>query len=277
MADDVSLNRYFERIGFTGSIAPTMATLEQIVALQAATIPHESFGAVLGEPHGLDQASLEARLVSARRGGTAFELNTLLMRVLQALEFEVECCVASRLVGRDVDAGAPLDHMVLLVEVAGAALLVDAGLGALTPTGPLRLEPWVEQATAHEPCRLIDIGDARFDVELLRGGDWLKLLRFSPQPVEFDMLATMHEALSSGPDSPLRAHLVAGLAAPELRHDLRDGLAIDYPLDGEVTIAPVESPAQMRDILAATFGIILPAGEDIDAALAARLPPPLEV
>lgn len=276
MAEDVNLNRYFERIGFSGSIAPTLLTLEQIVALQAAAIPYESFGAVLGEPHGLDQPALEARLVGARRGGTGFELNTLLMRVLRALDFEVTCCVASRLVGRDIANGAPLDHMVLLVEVSGAPLLVDAGLGALTPTAPLRLEPWLEQPTAHEPCRLVEHEGERFDVELLRGGDWLKLLRFSPEPVEFDLLAGMHEALCTEPDSPLRAHLVAGRAGRETRHELRDGLAIDYPLDGEVTIAPVEGVAQLRDILAATFGITLPAGEEVDAQLAARLPPPPE-
>ena len=38
MSRKVNLNAYFERIGFAGSIAPTLATLELIHALHPATI-----------------------------------------------------------------------------------------------------------------------------------------------------------------------------------------------------------------------------------------------
>ena len=69
MSQKVNLNAYFERIGFAGSIAPTLATLELIHALHPAVIPFENLNPLLGLPVNLDLASIEKKLLSERRGG----------------------------------------------------------------------------------------------------------------------------------------------------------------------------------------------------------------
>lgn len=271
MAGDVALNRYFERVGFAGSIAPSLATLQEILAQQAATIPVESLAAILGESRPLDLAALEQTLVSNRRGGTGIEVNALLLAVLRDLDFDATPLPASRLVGRDpTDGVAPLDHMVLRVAVGADILIVDAGLGALTPTAPLRIDPWLEQPTRHEPCRLVEAGNGTFDIELLRPSGWIKLSRVWLDALDPETLAERQAALS-GPESPLRGDLVVGLAAPGARREIRDGRAISYPADGEAVATDIADLTDLRDRLQRDFGIVLPAGEAVDARLAPYL------
>ena len=49
----------------------------------------------------------------------------------------------------------PRSHMLLLIDLDDDAFVADVGFGGLTLTGPLRLQPNVEQATPHEPFRLM--------------------------------------------------------------------------------------------------------------------------
>ena len=69
MSQKVNLNAYFERIGFAGSIAPTLATLELIHALHPAVIPFENLNPLLGLPVNIDLQSIEKKLLAEKRGG----------------------------------------------------------------------------------------------------------------------------------------------------------------------------------------------------------------
>ena len=44
---DVNLNAYFERVGFAGSIAPNLTTLEALHSLHPAAIPFENLDPLL--------------------------------------------------------------------------------------------------------------------------------------------------------------------------------------------------------------------------------------
>ena len=139
MPEKVNLKAYFERIGFAGSIAPTLATLDLLHALHPATIPFENLSPLMGDPVALDQPSLERKLLSERRGGYCFEHNLLFKRMLQDLDFVVRPLLA-RVVWTNPDgANRPPSHLLLLVEVNGQNHIADVGFGGLTLTTPLRL------------------------------------------------------------------------------------------------------------------------------------------
>src|SRR5690606_17899897 len=154
MPEKVNLKAYFERIGFAGSIAPTIATLDLLHALHHAAIPFENLGPLMGEAVNLDQPSLERKLLTERRGGYCFEHNLLFMRVLADLDFVVRPLLA-RVVWTNPDgANQPPSHLLLLVEVNGQNHIADVGFGGLTLTTPLRLRADVDQPTPHETFRL---------------------------------------------------------------------------------------------------------------------------
>src|SRR5690606_32864649 len=150
----VNLKAYFDRIGFSGSIAPNVATLEALHALHPAVIAFENLNPLLSLPVPLDQKSLERKLLSDRRGGYCFEHNLLFMRVLADLDFEVRPLGARVLWNHPEGAERPVSHMVLAVDIAGSTYLADVGFGGLTLTAPLQLRDGKEQETPHETFRL---------------------------------------------------------------------------------------------------------------------------
>ena len=69
MSDDANIDAYFERIGFSGSIAPTLQTLEQLHQLHPAAIPFENLDSLTDVPVRLELRNLEQKLLFERRGG----------------------------------------------------------------------------------------------------------------------------------------------------------------------------------------------------------------
>src|SRR5574342_262407 len=85
----LDLDAYLERIGYTGGLKPDLDVLEAIHLAHATHIPFENLDILLKRPIALDLASLQAKLVAARRGGYCFEQNLLFSAVLQRLGFSV--------------------------------------------------------------------------------------------------------------------------------------------------------------------------------------------
>lgn len=89
MTDVLDLDRYFERIGFTGKPMPDLATLSAIHAAHVNAIPFEGINPLLRRPVDLDLPSLQRKLVDSRRGGYCYEHNAVLRAALEAIGFKV--------------------------------------------------------------------------------------------------------------------------------------------------------------------------------------------
>src|SRR5690349_12077583 len=88
MSDDPNIDAYFERIGFSGSIAPTLQTLETLHALHPAAIPFENLDPLMGVPVRLELKNLEQKLLFDKRGGYCFEHNLLFKAMLEDLGYD---------------------------------------------------------------------------------------------------------------------------------------------------------------------------------------------
>ena len=69
MANSLDLDAYFARIRYSGPRTPTYDTLAAVLRDHIANIPFESFDVLLGRRIRLDPESLQAKIVTARRGG----------------------------------------------------------------------------------------------------------------------------------------------------------------------------------------------------------------
>lgn len=272
MSQKVSLNAYFERIGFAGSIAPTLATLELIVALHPATIPFENLNPLLGLPVLLDQATLEKKLLSDRRGGYCFEHNMLLKRVLGELDFKVKALAGKGLWSDSTAIKELPDHMLLAVEIGGATYICDVGYGGVTPTAPLRLRADVEQTTPHDTYRFSG-GEPEWRLEVKQGDDWRPMCSFTTDDVAEAEFDAFNLALSNGPDAPFAHELRVSLAPKGQRLKLHNTRLTIAPIDGPPEQQVLTSVAELRLTLAETFGITLPAAELLDPRLEALLEP----
>lgn len=274
MPEKVNLKAYFDRIGFAGSIAPTVATLELLHALHPATIPFENLDPLIGKPVALDQASLERKLLAERRGGYCFEHNLLFMRVLAELDYEVRPLLARVIWPIDAENGATEPtHLLLLVEINGQKYIADVGFAGLTLTTPLRLRAEADQATPHQNFRLMG-GDPEWTLEVQLGEDWRPVYAFTTANVSEEEIAALQARLAVEPPPRFQNNLVVSLSPTGKRQSLVGARYTLRPLEGEEQKTDITSLEQMRAILTGEFGLTLPASEAVDAALMALLPEP---
>ena len=181
VASKANIDAWFERIGFAGSIAPSLETLNQLHQLHPAAIPYENLDPLMGAPVRLDLANLQQKLLFDRRGGYCFEHNLLFKAMLEELDFEVKMHGARVLWGLAEGEEPPLRHLVLTVEVAGVTYLADVGFGGQTATAPLRLRADVPQATPLDTFRLLE-ADGTWQVDMEIEGECGVLAVLYPEP-----------------------------------------------------------------------------------------------
>lgn len=266
MSHKVNLNGYFERIGFAGSIAPTLTTLELINALHPGVIAFENLNPLLGLPVGLDLPDIERKLLQERRGGYCYEHNTLLMAVLKELDFTVRGLAARVVYGDPTGADRPPTHMLLAVDIGGTTYIADVGFGGSTPTAPLKLRPDVEQTTPHETYRLLG-GDPDWTLEIRMGDAWKPLYVFDTAEVSQEAYAASSQQVSTSPDSPFTRELRVALSPSGRRLALWNNRFSIHAEGAPSETRLLTSVAEMREVLAGDFGIQLPSSELLDPRL----------
>jgi N-hydroxyarylamine O-acetyltransferase len=262
----LDLDSYSKRIGYSG---PRTATLETLRALQLKhplAIPFENLDTLTGRPVKLDVRSLEDKLVRSRRGGYCFEQNLLFKHVLAGFGFEATA-LAARVVWERPSEIRARTHMVLLVALGGRRYICDVGFGGLTATAPIELTPDVEQPTPHETFRVVTV-ESELAVEARVRGEWKRLYRFDLQEqLQVDIELLNHYVMSHA-ESPMRSRLIAARAAGDRRFGLGSAILSVHHLHGGDEQRRIGDVDELKRILDSTFGIDVPAGPDVDAALA---------
>lgn len=272
MPEKVNLKGYFERIGFAGSIAPTLSTLDLLHALHPAAIPFENLGPLLGEPVRLDQPSLEKKLLTDRRGGYCFEHNLLFMRMLQDLDYTVRPLLARVVWTNPEGASLPPSHLLLLVEINGQNHIADVGFGGLTLTTPLRLRAESAQTTPHETFRLTG-GDPDWTLEVKLADGWRPVYVFNLDQVSQDDIDPINLQTATDPASPFTHELRVALAPSGKRLKLHNTKYTRQPTGEEAEYRELATLEEIKLVLTTDFGITLPQDERLDSALSGLLAP----
>lgn len=265
------LDGYLERIGYAGTVSPSPAALAAIAERHPSAIAFENLDAYLRRPIGLDPASLQRKLVHGGRGGWCFEHNLLLGTALTAIGFRPAGLGARVLWNAPAGTIGARSHMVLLLDLGGHLHIVDAGFGGLTVTAPLRLEADLVQDTPHGRFVLRrDEGDYVLEAEV--AGGWRPLYRFDLQPQRLADYEVSNWYLCNHPASIFLSGIMAARTAPGTRYALWGCEFATYAA-GRSERRVLASGVELRQLLETTFGLDVPAGADVDAALD-RLPPP---
>jgi len=264
--DAIDVDRYFARIGYTGSPRPDLETLRALTKLQPAAIAFEAVDVLLGRPVDLSPRAIQAKLIDSGRGGYCFEQNGLLKRVLGALGFEVEGLIGRVLWMQPPEAPLmPLTHMMLRVTIDGEPWLADVGFGSCVPGAPLRFDDsGAEQPTLHSPFRLTRRGTWTLLETQLSDG-WYPLYVISPEPaLESDYIAA-NWYTSSHPESGFRHNLRVALTTPEYSIGLFNNRLTVRHVRGAVERS-ILGEREIADTLISTFGIRLDARSANEAA-----------
>jgi N-hydroxyarylamine O-acetyltransferase len=256
MRAEIDIDAYFERIGFAGKPHPDRDTLNELHLLHPIAIPFENLSTLLRAPIPLELPSLEHKLVKSRRGGYCFEQNRLFAAVLTALGFDVACHAARVVWGRREGPLGARTHMLLRVRVGAETLLSDVGFGGLTLTGPLRLEPDVEQRTPHDTFRLV-FRDGEYELQAGVDSNWRAMYRFDLQPqlpIDFDVL---NHFVSTHPTSHFLTTLMAARRTANGRYALTNNELSEYR-EGQKLQRRLGSADEIEQALSGLFEIVLP-------------------
>lgn len=265
-ASEFDIDAYFTRIGYPGDRAPTLETLQAIHIHHTESIPFENLNPFLGLPVNLDLESLQQKLVRSGRGGYCYEHNLLLSHVLKTIGFKVTGLAARVVLNLPEGVVLPRTHMLLRIDLDGQPHLTDVGFGGLTLTGPLRLEEDIEQATPHEPFRLVKMGE-EFEMQARLGETWRRLYQFSLQ----EQLQADYECanwyVSTHPTSRFVNGLIAARPARDRRYALFNNEFSVHHLGGHSEKRTLTSTAEMRDALEGPLNVKLPESPELDTAL----------
>jgi N-hydroxyarylamine O-acetyltransferase len=260
------LHEYFRRIGYSGSLEPTLETLKGIHLGHAQSIPFENLNPFLRIPVVLDINSLHQKLVVNRRGGYCFEHNLLLWEVLKTLGFTVKGLAARVLWNIPEGIVTARGHMLLLVEIDRQRFITDVGFGGLTLTAPLLLKPDIEQQTPHENFKLTQAGE-NYILHANVQGFWKRIYSFGLQENYLQDYEVTSWYLSNHPTSHFVTGLIAALPFEKGRHTLRNNDFATHYLDGSHDRKRFDNVNDLRSTLEKIFHIVLPDSPSIDASL----------
>jgi N-hydroxyarylamine O-acetyltransferase len=267
----VDLDAYFARIGYDGPREPTLAVLRAIHAAHPAAIPFENLDPLLNRGVALDLASVQKKLVAARRGGYCFEQNALLGAALSAIGFKVSN-LAARVLLNHAPGTTRRSHMLLKVDLAEGAYIADVGLGSWALSAPLKLFDESEQTTPHGTFRLGRDGNF-FDEQAKIDGEWRTLYRFTLEEQIDDDYEVANWFTSAHPRSHFRHRLMVARLPQGRRLGMLDNrFSIHHP-GGRAERKELQSVEEIARVLENEFGIALPSPREAVLAALSRLIP----
>ena len=258
---------WLARIGYDGPCAPTLDTLQALIAAHSTSIAYESIDVLLDRPPKLDLTSLQTKMIAGGRGGYCFEQNMLFRGGLRSLGYCVTSLQARVVRGLAIDAPRPMLHMVLRVELPQGAFLADVGFGNLAPTAALKLSPLVEQATPHETMRFIAMND-ELTLQSKLGEAWEHIYRVVLLPRYDAEYEICNWYTASHPQSPYLSNIIAARPGPNrTRLTLFNARFNVRHESGKTERRTLQGEAEYRSVLASQFGIKL-SESDLKTALA---------
>lgn len=259
MSETVDLDAYLARIGYAGPRTPTLDTLDDLMTAHVEQVPFENLDVLLGRGISLDPAAVQSKLVDERRGGYCFEQNFLFMLVLTQLGFAVTPLSARVRYQRPRDYTPARTHLFLRVVIDGVPWAADVGVGGLSLTSAIRFDVEGEQATRHEPRRII-AEDGRFFHQARFGTEWHDVLEFTGEEMPSIDRELANWFTSTHPQSHFRSRLMAARALPDGgRLTLVNRELTSRRRSGEAETRLLHTPGELLDVLAAGFGLRFPA------------------
>ena len=255
----MDVEAYLRRIEYHGPGSPSGQTLRDLHRQHLYTVPFENLDIALGVPIALDPDALFDKIVSRKRGGFCYELNSLFSELLKGLGFRVEM-LSARVRSADGRFSREFDHMLLKVAMEEGSSIADVGFGD-SSLDPVR----IEATNAHlDPRPEFAVVAANGAWELVRrqsDGSYLPDYCFTEtrrQLTDFSEMCLFHQ---TSPDSHFTQNRVCTKALPNGRLTI-SGMRRIETRDGIRRESALKSKENLRTCLSKQFGIEF--ADDID-------------
>jgi N-hydroxyarylamine O-acetyltransferase len=182
-ANNFSLQKYCERIGYEGQPKADVQTLKQMMRHQLMTVPFENLDVQAGKVVSLVPEEIVDKIIDRNRGGYCYEVNGLFAMALEALGIKYQF-VAARPMFYPVK--RPKTHMAIVATVEGRQWLCDLGFGSYGIRAPMdlgQLDISIEQH--HDTFMLEKTGSNEYLLKAYVEGAWANQYAFDLHPWEW--------------------------------------------------------------------------------------------
>jgi len=251
----MNLERYFERIGYTGDTTPTIDTLKAIHQAHLRHVPFENLNIHIPRPIILDETALYEKIVHEQRGGFCFEQNGLFYAVLETLGYAVQRLEANVYHADEDDFGISMNHMCLLVTIDGVRYLADVGFGA-SFIDPLDLDNRAVQVQDSGQFKVRFEGDTGYFYSQPIGDDEMNLAyRFFLEAHDLADYETACQYMQTSPKTHFTQKRLCSQWMPEGRVTLSENKLISTTWQGARTEIPISDENHFHQLLADYFSI----------------------
>jgi N-hydroxyarylamine O-acetyltransferase len=246
---------WLQRIGYSGPVAPTLATLNRLIFAHAHSIAYETLDIMLGRPPKLDVRALQRKIIANKRGGYCFEQNMLFRAGLRSVGYKITSLQGRVVRGLAIDAPRPAIHMLLKVELPEGNYLADVGFGNLAPTSALLLAPQIEQETPHEVMRFVDVdGELTLQARLKDG--WQHIYRVIPHPRYDSEYEITNWYTATHPETPYQSNIIVAKPGPSRsRITMYNARVTIRDADGRAEKRWLADEHEFKDVLCGEFGL----------------------
>ncbi|EJL07599.1 arylamine N-acetyltransferase family protein [Pseudomonas chlororaphis] len=248
---------YLQRLGYDSAPPPTLATLRELQLRHTSTFAFENLSTLLRVPVPIDLASVERKVLQEGRGGYCYELNQMYQVLLQYLGYEARGITGRVVMGGPEDAWPARTHRLVLLTLDGVRYVSDVGFGGMVPTAPLLLDTEDEQATPHEPYRIIE-RDGSYTLRAKVAGEWRAIYVFDLQRQEAADYEMGNWFVSTHKDSPFLGQLKVALMGEGLRRTLNNGSYAVHRLGQDSERRQISDPDELITLLQNEFAIRVP-------------------
>ncbi len=251
------LESYLARLKYDRPLRIDAASLADLHEAHMAAIPFENLDIFLGRPIRIDLASVQAKLIDARRGGYCFEHATLFKAALERVGFRCRLLAARVRMGAP-DEPRPRSHFLLEVDTPQGQYLADVGFGHDGPLHPLPLLPGLVSHVPGAAHRLRHEGGL-WVLEGDVGAGWIDLYAFTLEPQFAVDMEMANHYVATHPASIFRKTLTVQRLRRSRRASLR-GTTLDIRVNDRSERQEVAQDDALLTVLEGEFGLVFPAG-----------------
>lgn len=266
----MDIKDYLGRIGLHAAPSPTLDGLHQLQDHHMRHVPFENLDVIMGRRLNLDNQALFIKIVTRRRGGYCFELNTLYAHLLSEIGFKPIPMMA-RVWLRDPHVTPPRTHLVYRVNIEGEDWISDVGFGGRAARVPIKILDGYEIDDGDGQVRVMCDEDFGYRIQRLQDGVWSDqyTVEYAPAPAA-DILMGNHWT-EYHPDSYFRQGIGVGLFTPEGRTSFYNGILVHR--GRETHSKPVTKLDDIVQLLDVEFGLELEMSTKERARLEALIGP----
>lgn len=209
------ITQYLNRIKLD-DCTPNIEGLTKLQEHHMENIPFENLDIVVGRTIALDYPHLFNKIITKKRGGYCFELNTLYAELLKSLGFSPKP-VLGRVWISNPRKLPPRNHLAHLVKLDGKNYVTDVGFGGLITRIPLDINDATLMNDKDGMVRVVPFAERQFMITRKTEKGWENQYSFENVEISEEDISISNYYMSTHPDSHFYQHKFVGKNTKEGR------------------------------------------------------------